>query len=141
MNEGKTKAALEWAKTWPHLNDFLKLNSILISEENDASLVPVPNSTADDEPFIDGTARHRRIFMFRIVLPWSDGYDPTNLQAEKLATDWMDWVNEQYPSNIPDWPNADIEEIKALSDTPAIQISQEESLAEYNFQARITYTE
>lgn len=137
---GKTDAALSWAKTWEPLDEFLKLNAIL-TEESDATLVPVPNSKEDEQPFIDGTARRRRIFMFRIMLPWSDGHDSTNMQAEKLATQWCDWVNDQYPDNIPDWQGAEIEGISALSDIPAVQIYQDESLAEYNFQAEITYVE
>lgn len=138
--QGKTEAALEWAKTWPELDGFLKLNAIL-NEEMGATMVPVQNSTADKVPFIDGTARYRRIFMFRIMLPWSDGFDQINTDAERLATQWRDWVDGQFPHNIPDWPGAEIEGIESLSDIPAIQIYQDESLAEYNFQAKITFVE
>lgn len=137
---GKVDAMLKWAKTYEPLNDFLKLNAIL-NEEDDATLVPVPNSKADEQPFIDGTARRRRIFMLRIMLPWSDGYDPTNQQAEKVATEWRDWVDEQFPDNVPDFGGAEIEGIEALTDMPTVEIYQEESLAEYNFQAQITYIE
>lgn len=137
--EGKVEAALAWAKTWPELDDFLKLNAIL-TEESDAALTTVYGDSKG-EPFIDGTARHQFTFGLRMMLPWSDGHDPTNTKAEELIVKWRDWVDEQYPINVPDWPGADIEDIRSLYDVPAVTVYQDESVAEYNFQARITYTE
>lgn len=136
--EGKTDAALEWAKTWPYLDDFLKLNAIL-TEDGDAALTPVFGD-AKGEPFIDGSARHEYTFGLKLMLPWSDGHDPINADAERLMERWRDWVDEQFPGNVPDW-GCEIEDIRALYDVPAVTVYQEESLAEYNFQARITYVE
>lgn len=136
--EGKTDAVLEWAKTWEHLDGFLKLNAIL-TDDDDASLSTV-FSDSKGEPFIDGSARHEYTFMLKLVLPWSDGHDPINAEAELLMEQWRDWVDEQYPANVPDW-DCEIEDIRALYDVPAVTVYQEESLAEYNFQARIIYVE
>lgn len=136
--DGKTDAALEWAKTWPHLDDLLKLNAIK-NEDGDAALTTVFGD-AKGKPFIDGTARREYTFGLRMMLPWSDGHDPINAEAERLMEQWRDWVSEQYPNNIPDW-DCEIEDIRALYDVPAVTVYQDESLAEYNFQARITYTE
>lgn len=137
--EGKAEAALKWAKTWPELDEFLKMNAIL-TEDGDASLTTVYGD-AKGMPFIDGTARHQFTFGLRMMLPWSDGYDPTNAQAERLIERWRDWVDEQFPANIPDWPGAEIDAIESLYDVPAVTVYQDDSLAEYNFQARITYIE
>lgn len=137
--EGKVDAALKWAKTWPELDEFLKLNAIL-TKDGDAALTTV-FSDAKGTPFIDGTARHQFTFGLRMMLDWSDGHDPTNAQAERLIEQWRDWVDEQFPANIPNWPGAEIEAIESLYDVPAITVYQDDSLAEYNFQARITYTE
>ena len=136
--EGKTDAALEWAKTWDHLDGFLKLNAIN-AEDADAAFTTIFTDT-EGEPFIDGTARHEFTFGLRMMLPWSDGRDEYNAKAERLMEQWRDWVDEQYPSNIPDW-NCEIEDIRALYDVPAVTVYQEDSLAEYNFLAKIIYTE
>lgn len=137
--EGKTDSVMAWAKTWPHLDEFLKLNAIL-TENDEASLQTVYGDSAG-EPFIDGTARHEYTFMLKLMLPWSDGYDPTNQEAEKLAEKWADWVDSQFPDNVPDFGEAKIEDIRALYNLPSVSTDQDESIAEYNFQARITYIE
>lgn len=137
--EGKTGAALEWAKTWTELDGFLKLNAIT-NEDGDASMTTV-FSDSKGEPFIDGTARREYTFGLRLMLPWSEGHDPINAEAEKLMEQWRDWVDQQYEKdNVPEW-DCDIEDIRALYDVPAVTVYQDESLAEYNFLARITYTE
>ena len=137
--EGKTDAALEWAKSWPYLDEFLKLNAIL-ARDDEASFQTV-YSDSQGEPFIDGTARHEYTFMLKLMLPWSDGFDDINQEAERLLEQWADWVDVQFPDNVPDFGEAEIDDIRALYDVPAITVYQEESLAEYNFQARIIYTE
>lgn len=137
--EGKVKAAVEWARTWPQLDNLLKLNAIR-NEEDDAAFTTV-FSSGEGEPFIDGTARRPFIFGLRMMLPWSDGHNPINVQAEQLIEQWRDWVDEQFPENVPDWPGAEIEDIKALYDVPAVMVYSEEEMAEYNFQAQITYIE
>lgn len=137
--EGKTDAALEWAKTWPEIDGFMKLNAILAAD-GDASMATVFGD-AEGEPFIDGSARREYTFMLRLMLPWSDGYDPINADAERLMEQWRDWVDQQYDEgNVPEW-DCEIEGIRSLYDVPAVTVYQEESLAEYNFQARITYIE
>lgn len=136
--EGKTQAALEWAKTWPHIDGFLKLNAI-DADDGDAAFTTV-FTDSQGEPFIDGTARHEFTFGLKMMLPWSDGHDPVNADAELLMEQWRDWVDEQYPDNVPDW-DCEIEDIRALYDVPAVMVYQEDSLAEYNFLAKIIYTE
>lgn len=136
--EGKTEAVLEWAKTWPEIDGFLKLNAIK-NQDGDASMATVFSDSAG-EPFIDGSARREFTFGLRLMLDWSDGFDPTNAEAEELVVKWRDWVDDQFPNNIPYW-DCQIEKIEALYDVPAITVYQEESLAEYSFQARITYIE
>lgn len=137
--DDKTDAVLEWAKTWEPLDGFLKLNAIK-NEDGDASMSTVFGDN-EGEPFIDGTARREYTFMLKIMLPWSDGFDPTNAEANKLVTGWREWVDGQYDKgNVPEW-DCEIENIRSLYDVPAVTVYPEESLAEYNFQARITYIE
>ena len=136
--EGKTDAAVEWAKTWPDLDGFLKLNAIN-AEDSDAAFTTV-FTDSQGEPFIDGTARHEYTFGLKMMLPWSDGRDKYNAEAERLMEKWRDWVDEQYPDNVPNW-DCEIEDIRALYDVPAVMVYSEDSLAEYQFLCKITYTE
>lgn len=136
--KGKTAAALEWAKSWEELDGFLKLNAIL-AKDGDASF-NTSFSTNVIESYVDGTAKREFIFMLKMMLPWSDGFDSVNVEANELMESWRDWVDNQYPVNIPKW-DVPIEEIEALYDVPAITVYADDSLAEYNFQAKITYEE
>lgn len=136
--EGKTDAAVKWAKTWPKLDDFLKLNAIT-AEDGDAAFTTV-YSDSSGEPFIDGTARHEYTFGLKMMLPWSDGRDQYNSDAERLMEQWRDWVDDQFPENVPDW-DCEIEGIEALYDVPAVMVYSEDSLAEYQFLCKIIYTE
>ena len=136
--EGKVKAAVEWAKTWEQLDGYLKLNAINAQDE-DASIYTV-SGDSKGKPYIDGTAKHEFTFGLKMMLPWSDGHDDINEEANRLMEQWRDWVDEQFPENVPDW-GCEIEDIRALYDEPAVTVYSEDSLAEYQFLARITYTE
>ena len=58
-----------------------------------------------------------------------------------MIESWRDWVDEQFPENVPDWPEAVIESIEAAYDVPAVTVYQQDSIAEYAFIAKITYEE
>lgn len=138
--QGKARAVFEWAKGWPGLDGYLKLYAI-ITEDGDASIDPV----VSDEPittYIDGTADREYTFVLRFVVPWSDGTNEVNLQAQELASDWYSWVEEQYPTNVPDWPGAEITGIAPEYNIPTLNaVYQNDGLAEYAIEATISYTE
>lgn len=135
----KTDAILAWAKTWPRLDEYLKLNAIL-TQEDEASLNPIGTEKVGDR-YIDGTPMYLEYtFMLKIVLPWSDGYDAVNAEAQLLVEEWMDWVDAQYPDNVPALDGV-VEKIEAVASEPTITVFQDESLAEYNFICKITYNE
>ena len=136
--EGKVDAAMQWAKTWPELDDLIKLNAIR-NEDGDAELSPVVS--LDKDPYIDGSGRYTFVLMFHMMLPWSDGHDPVNAEAERLMLKWIDWVNQQYPDNVPSWPESNIQDIESLYNVPELTTYEDEEMAEYNFQAQITYIE
>lgn len=138
--EGKAKACLEWAKTWEVLDGYLKLNAF-VNVDGEAALNTAYNSK-ELEPYIDGTAKREYTFIFKMMLPWSDGYDDTNVEAEKVAAQWLDWVSKQYPDNIPEWDGAEILSIEPDQNAPALDtVDKEESLAAYMFKTVITYIE
>lgn len=138
--EGKAKAALEWAKTWPELDGYIKLNA-LITQDGEATLATAYNDVAI-ERYNDGTAKRQYTFLLKVVTAWSDGYDQVNTEAERLASSWLDWVAEQFPDNVPDWPGAEIISIEPTQNAPALDtVWEDDQLAQYVIQAIITYNE
>lgn len=141
MLKDKTPGVFDWLLTWPELDGYLKLNAIL-AQPNQASLNVVPNE-AVVEAFIDGTARRRYTFQLKAVLPWSDGYDGVNAEADALVASWHDWVAAQYAAgNLPLWEGAEITDIRPTENAPALSfVYQDEGLAEYVFEAVIDFEE
>jgi hypothetical protein len=141
MLKNKTPAVFDWLLTWPELDGYLKLNAIL-AQPNQAAFNVVPNE-AVVETFIDGTARRRYTFQLKAVLPWSDGYDGVNADADRLVASWHDWVAEQYRNgNVPLWEGAQITDIRPTENAPGLNfVYQDEGLAEYVFEAVIDYEE
>ena len=113
---GKTDAVMEWAKGWPELDGYLKLNA-LIAEDGEATLATSYTDSPIEE-YNDGTAKRRYSFFLKVVTAWSDGYDPVNADAERLASSWLDWVNSQYPGNVPIWHGASIIGIESQCRVP-----------------------
>ena len=139
--QGKTAAMLEWAKTWPELDGYLKLNAF-VTEDGEASLSPVQNDAVVTR-YIDGTAVRRYTFQLRMMTMWSGGYDPVNEAAEALAASWQDWVAAQYDlGNVPDFGGAKVTGIEPVYNVPALNfVYQDDGLAEYLIQAVVTYAE
>lgn len=137
---GKTEALKEWAKGWPDLAGYIKLNAIN-TKTGDASLSTDFTDYAV-ETYIDGTAKREYVFMLKMMCDWSNGFDEINEEAMRLNESWVDWVAEQFPDNVPDFGEAVITGIEPLYSAPALNmVYQEDQTAEYVFQAKIFYTE
>ena len=136
----KAAAALEWARGWPYLQGYLKLNALTIAP-GEAGIVPLASERVV-RSYIDGTADRVYRMQMRLVLRWSDGYDEVNADADALANEWAAWVRSQHPENVPDWPGAEITEITTAEDCAALNVAlQDESTAVYLFTCEIHYTE
>lgn len=136
----KAEKLLEWAKEWPEFDGYLKLNA-LVNKDGDASLNIVVNDRIVTE-YIDGSAIREYTFQFKVITPWSDGFDPINLQSEKLVASLHDWIDEQYPKNKPDWEGANITAINTLNNAPSLDfVREDDELAEWSIEAIITYEE
>lgn len=137
----KAKKTVEWAKGWDGFNDYLKLNA-LVAQDGNAALVTNPVDVYGTK-YIDGTAKRRFLFMLRIVLPWSDGYDGTNEESLALATELYDWVTAQNEAkNYPDWEGAEITSVFPTQSFPEMgYIYETDGLAEYIITCEIEYEE
>lgn len=136
----KAAAFLEWAKGWPYLDGYIKLNALTIAP-GEASANPLASERVIRQ-YIDGTADRVYRAQMRLVLRWSDGYDAVNADADRLANEWAEWVNAQFSlGNVPEW-EAEITDIRTAEDMAALNVAlQDESTAVYLFTAEIYYTE
>lgn len=138
---GKAEAVREWASGWPELDGFLKVNA-LVAEDGDAAFYPDPAEDDVVTSYIDGTADREYRMNLRLMLRWSDGFDPVNESSDRFASSWLDWVSAQYAAgNVPNWPGCEITAIKPASAPELIFVYQEDGLAEYRFGVVIEYTE
>lgn len=67
-----------------------------------------------------------------------------NAEAEAWGEQWLDWCDAQFRAgNVPDFGDkCTIRAIESLQNIPSLAATyQEEQLARYMFQARITYWE
>lgn len=144
---GKTDAVVAWAKGWPELDGYLKLNAVSTEAgEHAINTVPSGSSVYNDigiVEYVDGTAKREYTFALVMIADWSDGFDNVNAEANRLGESWVDWVASQYPDNVPDFGDkTSISKIEPLYNMPSLaMVYQEDSLAKYMFQAKITYTE
>lgn len=135
----KADRLLDWAKGWDGFDGYLKLNAI-VNEEGDSSLNIIVNDK-EVQRYIDGTADRQFTAQFKMILPWSDGFDLVNSAAYKTMAELLDWVDDQFPENVPDW-GCDITGITTVENAPALDfVNEQDSLAEYSFQVLIDYKE
>lgn len=137
---GKSTALAAWLSGWDGIGDYLKLNAICSSVDDRALNLVVNNRVVEE--FIDGTAKREYTFALKAMAEWSSGNDDVNAEAQRVMDSWIDWVAAQYPDNLPEWDGASIEAIEPLYNVSALSnVYQDEGLAEYMFQAKITYVE
>lgn len=140
--EGKTAAVKAWLETYPELDGYLKLNATEL-ESGERSVDTVTNDESVRE-FIDGTKERAFTFALVMVCDWSSGFDSVNAEAVAWGERWLDWCAHQYQAgNLPDFgAGATIIGVEPLQNVPGLAAAyQEEQLARYLFQARITYRE
>lgn len=141
-SNGKTAAVVEWLKTYPGLDVYLKLNATEL-EAGERTVNTVCNDAKVRE-FIDGTVERQYTFAVVMVCDWSSGFDTVNAEAEAWGELWLDWCDAQFKAgNVPDFgETCTIRAIESLQNIPSLAATyQEEQLARYMFQARITYWE
>lgn len=141
-SKGKMKGVVEWLRAYPEIGGYLKLNSVVL--EAGESAVNTVQSDRSVSQFIDGTYVRQLTFAIVMVCDWSNGYDKMNAEALAWGEAFLDWVDAQFAQgNVPDLgEKATVRGIESLQDGPALSaVYQEEQLARYMFQARITYWE
>lgn len=130
------RGVLAWARG---RDEYVRLNAAL----NRSGDVSVSTGFGDKSTatYLDGSTDRRLTFAVNVVAPWSPGNDSLNADAMAAASDWMDWVDSQYPGNVPDLgADCEVFGIEALYDVPALsQVFPTGDTALYTFQAAVDY--
>lgn len=137
-SRGVSKAIYEWAQGFDRYGSTLRLNSV-VQTEGEASLV---TSTAlKTTEYIDGTVDRIVYFTLVLVEPWSEGVDDLNEHAITLGEEWLDWVANQAPANLPDLGEGrEVIELATDDDAPVlVQVMDNALQAKYQFQAHLIY--
>ena len=135
----KADIILDWAKGWPELEGYLKLNAI-VSKSGDKTLATETNE-AQIIKYINGQALKELTFALSYMVDWSDGFDLVNTKAMALGQSWIDWVFEQEKvHNYPALPN--VQEVAPLQNIPTLaMVYESDNIAKYQFQCTIKYIE
>lgn len=136
----KANRLVEWASGWDGFDQYLKLNA-LVSTEGDSSLNVIANDRIVTE-YIDGSAIREFTAQLKVVTAWSSENVPTNAEAENYLCGLVDWINRQFPDNLPDWPGATITDIHTQNNAPSLDfVHEQDEVAEFSINVIITYQE
>ena len=137
-SEGVSKALFQWASGFPSIDRPLRLNAPL-ERSGDHCLATGPATTVSE--YIDGTTERRVDFALVLMAPWSEGADGLNAEALAEGERWLDWVEAQWPDNLPDLGEG--REVTALTTYDGapllVQVMPDATTAKYQFQAHLDY--
>lgn len=132
----KARGVLAWVRA---ADEYATLNAQVAKAGGLSISSGYGDATTSD--YLDGSSDRRFTFSVNVIAPWSPGHDSLNADAMAAASGWMDWVNAQYPANVPDLgAGCEVTGVRALYDVPALaQVLPSGDLAQYTFQAAIYY--
>lgn len=137
-SEGVSKALYDWAAGYEALSSPLRLNAPL-ERSGDATLATGAAVTVAE--YIDGSTDRSVDFSLVLMAPWSEGLDGLNADALAEGEAWLDWVEAQWPENVPDLGEG--REVIALATYDAapllVQVMPDGTTAKYQFKAHLDY--
>lgn len=133
--EGVSEALYNWAKDF---DSSLRLNA---SVEKNGDKALITSSGAVTQSFIDGTEERQINFALVLMAPWSEDSVELNSDALLEGEAWLDWVAEQYPTNVPDLGvSREVVDIDTDEEAPVqVEVFRDAQCAKYQFLAHMTY--
>lgn len=135
----KYQAIIEWLKEYVPLNQWIYFN-VTIAETDILSVSSVQSQRVLEE-FIDGSKRVEFLFGIALAKEFDNGTSDINLEAyqefENIST-WIETQNEE--ENYPDFGEGiTIESVEVLETAPSITVDNQNSIARYQGQYKITF--
>lgn len=137
----RSSKIVEWLLDYTPVHTWIFYN-VTPTEPGVISVNSVQNERYLDE-FIDGSRRVEFIFAISLMKEYDTGTSPNNLEAMHEFELLQNWIEEQVSlGNLPDFgENIEIEKMEVLDTTPSMMVSEEESIAKYQGQFKVTYLE
>lgn len=141
MNISRYERITEWLQDYSLLFSWIYFN-VVPSEADNLTVNSVQNER-ELEKFIDGSRRVEFLFALDLTKEFDIGTNNNNLEAvqefESIAT-WVELQNKL--KNFPDFgENIFIESVEVLETTPSVTVDNQNQVAKYQGQFKITYIE
>lgn len=138
MCENKYECLSNWLNNYPALYNWLHFNASKMEAEN-VSLNSVSGERKLEE-YIDGSYKAELYFALILVKPFDFETSETNMQAMLEIVNFMDWVdNKENIDLLYFGSDVIVDKVDVLQSSPNMVIDTEQSLAKYQFQAKVTY--
>ena len=137
----KYNEIIEWFKQYTPLHTWIYFNAFPV-EPDTVSVSNVPNERELDS-FIDGSRRIELPFTLSLAKEFDIGTSDINLEAMEEFENINEWVeNQNAIRNFPDFGNNVLmEKVEVLETSPAVSVDNQNQIAKYQGQFKITYLE
>lgn len=141
MIVNKYRAIIEWMKDYVQIGKWIYFN-VTLAENNIMSVTSVQSQRTLEE-YIDGSKRVEFLFGIALCKTFDNGTSDVNLEAMQEYENIASWIEEQNDNeNYPDFgENIVIEEVEVLETAPSLTVDNQNGIARYQGQYRITYME
>lgn len=141
MNVSRYQRITEWIQDYSLLFSWIFFN-VVPSEPDNLTVNSVQNER-ELEKFIDGSRRVEFLFALDLTKEFDTGTSDNNLEAIQEFEGIATWVESQNKlKNFPDFgENIFIESVEVLETTPSVTVDNQNQVAKYQGQFKITYIE
>ena len=138
MCENKYECLSNWLNNYPVIYNWLHFNASKMEAEN-VSLNSVSGERKLEE-YIDDSYKAELYFALVLVKPFDFETSETNMQAMLEIVNFMDWVDNKENIDLLSFgSDVIVDKVDVLQSSPNMVIDTEQSLAKYQFQAKVTY--
>ena len=138
MCENKYECLSNWLNNYPVIYNWLHFNASKMEAEN-VSLNSVSGERKLEE-YIDDSYKAELYFALVLVTPFDFETSETNMQAMLEIVNFMDWVDNKENIDLLSFgSDVIVDKVDVLQSSPNMVIDTEQSLAKYQFQAKVTY--
>ena len=138
MCENKYECLSNWLNNYPVIYNWLHFNASKMEAEN-VSLNSVSGERKLEE-YIDDSYKAELYFALILVKPFDFETSETNMQAMLEIVNFMDWVDNKENIDLLSFgSDVIVDKVDVLQSSPNMVIDTEQSLAKYQFQAKVTY--
>lgn len=137
----KYKKITEWLQEYVPLHTWIFFN-VLPAEPDAVTVNSVQNERVLEE-YIDGSKRVEFLFAVALAKEFDTGTSENNLDALQEFEEISAWVETQNDlRNFPNFGNSiNIEKVEVLETVPSVSVDNQNQIAKYQGQFKITYVE